>query len=364
MSDFEQEREANIARNRALLAELDVSLVIPKKEPPIKKDKAKPVQPVKRVKREPVTPAPVRQSARLKRSAPDPAESPAKRRKREQDDEKIRRQQEQERLETEERAREAKKPRHQNLKLTELLEDTDAEDSTLLTAAFQDTMEERGVGSQTEFVFDEEQQEREVSELKKKLKGMKVIARAKVTQDRVYSAAYHPDRTKDLIFFGDKHGQLGIWDARAPSDEADNGDDEESSKRDDAESGKYWRLQLHWPATSKSSISTIKFDPIDSHSVSSSFALRAKGEISKQRPYRYSQVRTIAQFAVYPSLPECPEKYTPTRTLSYLRSTFHPTEMRCGYQTLPEGSRTSICEKTNRKRDGISSLNRRSEALV
>jgi hypothetical protein len=31
---------------------------------------------------------------------------------------------------------------------------------------------------------------------------MKVVARAKVTQDRVYSAAYHPDPTMDLIFFG------------------------------------------------------------------------------------------------------------------------------------------------------------------
>jgi len=31
---------------------------------------------------------------------------------------------------------------------------------------------------------------------------LKVVARAKVMQDRVYSAAYHPDPTKDLIFFG------------------------------------------------------------------------------------------------------------------------------------------------------------------
>jgi WD40 repeat protein len=33
------------------------------------------------------------------------------------------------------------------------------------------------------------------------------------------------------------------------------------------EGGRYWRLQTHWPATSKSSISSIKLDPIDSHSL-------------------------------------------------------------------------------------------------
>jgi hypothetical protein len=37
---------------------------------------------------------------------------------------------------------------------------------------------------------------------------------------------------------------------------------------DQRESGKYWRLQVHWPATAQSSISCIKFDPIDAHSVS------------------------------------------------------------------------------------------------
>lgn len=34
------------------------------------------------------------------------------------------------------------------------------------------------------------------------MRGLKVVSRAKVTQDRVYSAAYHPEITKDLIFFG------------------------------------------------------------------------------------------------------------------------------------------------------------------
>lgn len=63
----------------------------------------------------------------------------------------------------------------------------------------------------------------------------------------------------------DKHGQLGIWDPRASVDEV--GDDEEADP-EVQEGGKYWRLQMHWPATSRSSISCIRFDPTDTHSVS------------------------------------------------------------------------------------------------
>lgn len=49
------------------------------------------------------------------------------------------------------------------------------------------------------------------AELREKLGRMVVIARAKVTRERIYSAAYHPDPTKDLVFFG---GELGVSLAR------------------------------------------------------------------------------------------------------------------------------------------------------
>jgi WD repeat-containing protein 76 len=42
----------------------------------------------------------------------------------------------------------------------------------------------------------------EVAALRERLRDLKVVARAKVTRGRVYSAAYHPEPTKDLIFFG------------------------------------------------------------------------------------------------------------------------------------------------------------------
>lgn len=69
-------------------------------------------------------------------------------------------------------------------------------------------------------------------------------------------------------FLIDKNGQLGIWDARAPPDEVADEDGDVSTPSDEQERGKYWRLQAHWPANPKSSISAVKFDPTDSHSVS------------------------------------------------------------------------------------------------
>jgi hypothetical protein len=41
---------------------------------------------------------------------------------------------------------------------------------------------------------------------------LKVVARAKVVTERIYCAAYHPEKTKDLIFFGGQakyHSVLG-----------------------------------------------------------------------------------------------------------------------------------------------------------
>lgn len=49
----------------------------------------------------------------------------------------------------------------------------------------------------------------------------------------------------------DKHGQLGIWDAQAAVEEVVD-EDGDVAPAPDQEGGKYWRLQLHWPATSKS----------------------------------------------------------------------------------------------------------------
>ncbi|KIM87143.1 hypothetical protein PILCRDRAFT_815601 [Piloderma croceum F 1598] len=272
LSEYELEREANIARNRALLQELELkeavsSLGIPKPAPAKAKSNAKPVQPAKKVKRErDEDTGPRRTSARLK-TAPliDPNESPGSKRKREAEEEERRVIAAEEALKAEERTRAAKRPRHQDLVLAILVEDAEPEDLSSLTAALDVVAQPKRVG-----IIESKpasQEAKEVKALRDKLQELKVVARAKVTQNRIYSAAYHPEITKDLIFFGDKNGQLGIWDARAPPDEVTDEDGDVSTPTDEQERGKYWRLQAHWPADPKSSISAVKLDPIDSHSV-------------------------------------------------------------------------------------------------
>ncbi|KAL0565950.1 hypothetical protein V5O48_016065 [Marasmius crinis-equi] len=270
LSKYELEREANIARNKALLEQLELKQAVedlgfPSKSKPPPKTKAKPIQSAKKAKKEPAIEEPRRQSARL-RNVIDPTESPDKKRKREAEIEERRAKEAEARIEEEQRARAAKRPRHEDLELVILTEDDPAEATSLATHLQAVSQQPRRTADPEAYVFDDEkEEEKEVTDLKKRLSKLKVVSRAKVTQDRIYSSAYHPEPTKDLIFFGDKHGQLGIWDARAPPEEVD--DEEEGDDGGDREGGKYWRLQVHWPATSKSSISSIKLDPTDSHTV-------------------------------------------------------------------------------------------------
>ncbi|RDB21409.1 DNA damage-binding protein CMR1 [Hypsizygus marmoreus] len=276
LSEYELEREANIARNRALLEQLELKQAVADLGIPTASKKAaakakvKPVQHAKRVKKEKSElEVPRRQSSRLKRTIVDLDESPAKRQKREAEFEVQRAKEAEERLEAEERARIANQPRTHDLDLATLASEEDSQQVSALSAALQalaNTHYPRRSGDPEAFVFDDHKKDKAcLTELRGRLQSLKVVSRAKVTQDRIYSAAYHPEAAKDLIFFGDKHGQLGIWDARAPPDEVTDEDGELIAE--DAERGKYWRLQAHWPATSKSSISSIKFDPSNAHNV-------------------------------------------------------------------------------------------------
>ncbi|KZV86551.1 WD40 repeat-like protein [Exidia glandulosa HHB12029] len=270
MPDFEKLREENLAKNRVLLAELELentadALGVPKATP---KTKAKPVQPRKpKRKAEEDAPTPRRASTRLKRVNVDPNETPEQKRQREAEAEEQRRKDEEAQWEADEKARAAKRPRHEQLDLTILGSDLSDEDLVSLRQTLRvtcDLKQPKLVGDESMTWDDKETEDRDLGALKDAIKSMRVVSRAKVTQDRIYSMAYHPERSKDLIFFGDKHGQLGVWDARAPAEE--HIDDDGNTVVSD-EGGRYWRLQMHWPATSKSSISSIKFDPIDAHSL-------------------------------------------------------------------------------------------------
>ncbi len=111
-----------------------------------------------------------------------------------------------------EREREAKRPRHHDLDLQALTEELTPEELGEIRHTFAEilkTPRPRQASSDDAYVFDDDvKEEAEVKQLKQKLGKLKVVSRAKVTHDRIYSAAYHPEPTKDLIFFG---GELG-WD--------------------------------------------------------------------------------------------------------------------------------------------------------
>lgn len=81
--------------------------------------------------------------------------------------------------------------------------DEDEAATSLSTELKAITSHSRRIGDPEAFAFDDDKRdERHVEELREKLKDLKVVSRAKVTQDRIYSATYHPDVSKDLIFFG------------------------------------------------------------------------------------------------------------------------------------------------------------------
>ncbi|KAJ6596949.1 WD40-repeat-containing domain protein [Mycena vulgaris] len=268
-SEYEIERSRNIARNKLLLEQLQlkqaVDDLIPVKSKPVK-SQAKPIQSAKTKRpRDDSAEGPRRQSTRLRKDVVDPNESPSKRKRRELEERRAL--EAEERMEAEERARVAKRARHTDLDLTTLAEDEKDDDIANLSVALQNVSQtRRHARDEDAFTSEDEAEENLISELRDKLQDLKVVSRAKVTQNRVYSAAYHPEPTKDLIFFGDKHGQLGIWDAQAPPEEIAD-EDGDVAPAGDQEGGKYWRLQLHWPATSKSSISCVKIDPADSHNI-------------------------------------------------------------------------------------------------
>ncbi|KAJ5363153.1 hypothetical protein N7541_003997 [Penicillium brevicompactum] len=57
--------------------------------------------------------------------------------------------------------------------------------------------------------------------------------RIKITPERVYAMAFHPSETKPLIFAGDKMGHLGMLDASQEKPEVDEDEDDEDVKDDD-----------------------------------------------------------------------------------------------------------------------------------
>ncbi|KAG9126592.1 hypothetical protein FRC07_002866 [Ceratobasidium sp. 392] len=271
LTEYERTRAANIAANQALLAGLSIKdaqdeIAASSSKP--QATKAKPVQSRKRKADVPPVDPPRRQSRRLRSGATpiNPNETKAQRAKREAEEAKLEREAEEEAERLLEAERAAKMPRHEDLKLETLaenLETSELETWKILQDKLVEEEYPKHIGD-LDLNAEEAKIERAREDLVEELKKLVVTSRARVCKERIYSVAYHPIVTKDVVLFGDKSGTLGIWDARAVPDEHE--EDEEES-RDTAEGGQYWRLQPHWPQTSKSSISAIKIDPRDGHTV-------------------------------------------------------------------------------------------------
>jgi hypothetical protein len=109
------------------------------------------------------------------------------------------------RLEAEEKARIAKRPRHDVLNFKTLAETDEPQEISQLSRTMQNVAQTLGrhVGDPEAFNFqDEAKHKTAVNYLREKLENLKVVSRAKVTTNRVYCAAYHPETTKDILFFG------------------------------------------------------------------------------------------------------------------------------------------------------------------
>lgn len=82
------------------------------------------------------------------------------------------------------------------------------------------------------------------SPLEEALAAMRLTSHARVAQKRIYAMAYHPALDRDLVFTGDQEGMLGVWDASAG--DADGG----------VREGAAFQLRVH-----TKSIGALRLDP-------------------------------------------------------------------------------------------------------
>jgi hypothetical protein len=113
---------------------------------------------------------------------------------------------EEERLLVQEQARAAKRPRHDVLNFKTLVEANEPQEVSSLSNTMNSVAQFSGLrrsGNPEAFVFDDDRKHKSaLKNLQEQVQDLKVISRAKVTMNRIYSAAYHPEVSKDLIFFG------------------------------------------------------------------------------------------------------------------------------------------------------------------
>ena len=233
LSEYEKQRQANIAQRDKLLKQLALDAgqagLGPQKPVPKankKSTSSRKKGPVKRVKVEDTGPR--RTSSRLQGLTAD--------------SEVAKRKAEDEYVATQEAAR-AKRQRHSGeLNLSDVVvggREWDTSENFLVDVV------SRGANPYERTFGDSEVREttdKELRSLREQMSGLELYDgfepnRIKITPERIYSLGFHPTSDKPLVFAGDKLGNLGIFDASqtSASVKAENGVKKENKEADEDE---------------------------------------------------------------------------------------------------------------------------------
>jgi hypothetical protein len=253
VSDYELQRQENIAKNQALLRQLQLEAVsagiAPKKPPrPSSDNKRKRTPTVQKIKEEV---QPRRTSSRLKGIV---ADSEVARQKAEDESQLLA------------QAERAKRQRvSADLRFSDVVvagKDWDQ------SGNFLRILGPANPGERTFSPQDaKETTDNELKELRERMSGLELWqgfdpTRIKITPERIYSLAFHPTTDKALVFAGDKLGSLGLFDAsQQPTQDIKNEDDNEDSDQEDAQPS-ITTLKIH-----TRTISAFQFSPHDANAL-------------------------------------------------------------------------------------------------
>ena len=213
LSEYEQQRQANIAQRDKLLKQLALDAgqagLGPQKPKPSTKSTPsnKKKTPAKRVKVEDAGPR--RTSSRLLGLTAD--------------SEVAKRKAEDEHVAVQEAAR-AKRQRHSgDLNLSDVVvggRDWDKSENFLVDVVSRGAKPNERTFGETEV---KETTDKQLRALREQMSGLRLYDgfepnRIKITPERIYSLGFHPTTDKALVFAGDKMGNLGIFDASQTSD--------------------------------------------------------------------------------------------------------------------------------------------------
>jgi WD40 repeat protein len=250
VSDYELQRQENIAKNQALLRQLQLEAasagIAPKKasRPAADKSAKRKRTPVQKVKEEV---QPRRTSSRLKGIV---ADSEVARRKAEEESELLA------------QAERAKRQRvSADLRFSDVVvagKDWDQSGNFLRIVG------PANPGERTFSAQDvKETTDKELKELRERMSNLELWegfepSQIKITPERIYSLGFHPTTDKALVFAGDKLGSLGLFDAsQQPTPAIKNEDDDESDNEEEAKPS-ITTLKIH-----TRTISAFQFSPHD-----------------------------------------------------------------------------------------------------